>query len=167
MSHLSRSFTHYDSAGNAILIFLEQQILQSHAARIAETYTVDCDEWKSAAANLRQPFWDWATKSVPPDVVISDETVRIPLPPHGIESDVINPFIRYRFRDGETSQFKDPVTDWLYTVRHPSSQGKEATSDVKRLKMYVSPASQETTAEMAFPLFPFPVCSTQDARIYS
>ncbi|KAF8529966.1 hypothetical protein JB92DRAFT_3081218 [Gautieria morchelliformis] len=115
-------------------VALIEQIIQSHAARIAETYTVDCDAWKSAAANLRQPFWDWATNSVPPDVIISDETVSIPLPPRGITNNVVNPFFRYRFRDGETSQFGEPFKDWVYTLRHPTSQGKEATSDVGGLK---------------------------------
>ncbi|KAF8514606.1 hypothetical protein JB92DRAFT_124714 [Gautieria morchelliformis] len=117
-------------------VALLEQIIGTHAASIAEKYTADTALWKSAAANLRQPYWDWAINPVPPDVIISDEKVKILHAPMGEEVEVENPFLRYRFRsDSERQSFHESFKDWPTTLRYPTGKGKDATSDVVQLKL--------------------------------
>ncbi|KIY68548.1 hypothetical protein CYLTODRAFT_453428 [Cylindrobasidium torrendii FP15055 ss-10] len=62
-------------------VFLIEQFLQAEAISIAEQYPSELKhEYKEAAQKLRQPFWDWASQSVPPPEVISLEEVEIVTP---------------------------------------------------------------------------------------
>jgi tyrosinase len=81
-----------------------QQRVQQHAAEIAKGYTgIDKDLWAQAAADIRQPFWDWARPGgrVPPKQIISDPRVDITLP-SGKDS-VENPFLAFTFPNGTFS----------------------------------------------------------------
>ena len=102
---------------------------------IAATYTVDTDDWKQAAANLRQPYWDWAVNAVPPSQVISDTQVTI-TGPDGNKALVDNPIYHYTFNPIDPS-FPQPYSGWQTTIRQPTSQDSDATDDVELLKKYV------------------------------
>lgn len=71
-----------------------QQILGQHAQKIAKTY--DAPIYKTAADNLRVPFWDWAAEPQRfPDVLLQPK-VRI-YTPCGIDY-VKNPLYQYNFQ---------------------------------------------------------------------
>ena len=109
-----------------------QQILQKHAIDIAETYTVDKQRWQQVAADLRQPFWDWARNSVPPSEVISLTQVTITTP-DGKRTKVDNPLFHYAFHPIEPS-FPDPYINWRTTFRHPTTLDADAKDNVAELK---------------------------------
>lgn len=109
-----------------------QQILQKHAKSVAATYTVDQDAWKEAAANLRQPYWDWAANAVPPAQVISLTQVTI-TGPQGTKVTVDNPLYHYRFHPIDSS-FGRPYSGWPTTLRQPTSTRPNATDNVSRLR---------------------------------
>ena len=109
-----------------------QQILQKHAIDIAETYTVDKQRWQQVAADLRQPFWDWARNSVPPAEVISLTQVTITTP-DGKRTKVDNPLFHYAFHPIEPS-FPDPYINWQTTFRHPTTLDADAKDNVAELK---------------------------------
>ncbi|KAI0770097.1 photo-regulated tyrosinase [Fomes fomentarius] len=113
-------------------VVLYEQILQKHALEIAATYTVDKEGWKKAAADLRQPFWDWATNSVPPAEVISEKQVTI-TGPDGKSHRVDNPLYHYRFHPIEPT-FSEPYSNWSTTFRHPTSLDANAQDDINKLK---------------------------------
>ena len=105
--------------------------------RIAGTYTVDQDAWKQAAQTLRHPFWDWAVKAVPPDEVIAMPQVVI-TGPNGQKVAVRNPLYHYIFHPVDPS-FPAQFRNWTTTIRHPTTQGPNATDNVARLKGSVVP----------------------------
>lgn len=95
-------------------------MIQKHAIDIAETYIRDTDAWKQAAANLRSPYWDWASKPVPPDEVIALENVTI-TGPDCTKKSVPNPLHHYKFHP-LPSYFPSSVKTYETTVRHPFSR---------------------------------------------
>ena len=109
-----------------------QQILQKHATDIAETYTVDKPRWQKVAADLRQPFWDWAKDAVPPPEVISLKQVTI-RGPDGKHHHVDNPLYHYRFHPIEPT-FPEPYINWHTTMRHPTTLTADAHDDVEGLR---------------------------------
>lgn len=58
--------------------------------------------WKEAAADLRQPYWDWAANLAPPREVLQLRNLSI-LQPDGTELDVVNPLFSYRFASTASS----------------------------------------------------------------
>ena len=92
-------------------------MLQTHAKQIADTYTHDTDSWKKAAANLRTPYWDWASNPLPPDEVIAMEEITI-TKPDGTKQSVPNPLYHYNFHP-VPSYFPSNVKSFNTTVRHP------------------------------------------------
>jgi tyrosinase len=86
----------------------------------------------TAAENLRAPYWDWASNSVPPDEVISLQNVEI-ITPDGRTTSVPNPLYQYTFNPVDPS-FPDPYRSWRTTVRHPSRSG---TTDPRGLRKCV------------------------------
>ncbi|CDO69906.1 hypothetical protein BN946_scf184884.g65 [Trametes cinnabarina] len=112
-------------------VALFEQVLQKHAAEIAEKYTVDRPRWQKAAAELRQPFWDWARETVPPPEVISLDKVTITAS-DGQKKEVDNPLRRYRFHPIDPS-FPEPYSNWSATLRHPTSEGSDAEDNVQDL----------------------------------
>ena len=107
-------------------------MLHQHAVRIAKTYQVDTQSWVAAAQNLRAPYWDWATNSVPPSQVISDQTVSI-VTPDGQTTDVPNPLLQYTFNPIDPS-FPLPYSSWQTTIRHPDKpRSPNAKTDVQGL----------------------------------
>ena len=105
------------------------------ARQIAATYTVDTEDWKQAANNLRQPYWDWAKNAIPPDEVIALKQVTI-IGKDGKAVEVDNPLYHYVFHPIDAS-FPDPFSSWPTTVRQPTSADPDATDDVATLKKYV------------------------------
>jgi tyrosinase len=111
--------------------------MQSHALEIAKKYIVDTETWITAAQNLRAPYWDWATPGniVPPAEVISLESVDITT----FDGSTIpwpNPLYKYTFNPIDDS-FK--LSSWSHnetTLRNPTSDGPDATTDVEGLKKY-------------------------------
>jgi len=79
-----------------------------------------------AAANLRQPYWDWAVNSVPPDEVISFTQLTITGPEGSITVD--NPLYRYVFDSSKPSL---SANDSGTTIRRVKDDG---TDDVEMLK---------------------------------
>ncbi|KAF8883494.1 hypothetical protein CPB84DRAFT_1869520 [Gymnopilus junonius] len=73
--------------------------------KVAATYVVDCAAWKKAADELRQPYWDWAANSVPPD--------------EGRKITVNNPFYNYKFHAIDPS-FLFAFHDRKATIRYPT-----------------------------------------------
>jgi tyrosinase len=100
-------------------VALYEQALQQAALGIAQQYA-DQDHWTAVARNLRVPFWDWASSSVPPDEVIALENVNI-ITPDGNQNAVPNPFLRYSFNPIDPS-FTSPWDQYQTTVRHPEDQ---------------------------------------------
>jgi tyrosinase len=107
-------------------------VLQQHAVGLAATYKKDKAEWQKAAADLRQPFWDWGRNAVPPDEIIFLQKLAI-IKPNGAKAQVDNPFLRYIFRPVEPT-FTGPYRAWQATVRHPATAAPDAPSDVPTLR---------------------------------
>jgi tyrosinase len=109
--------------------------LQQRAEEIAAKYTVDAEDWKQAATNLRQPYWDWALNAILPDQVIKLTQVTI-TNKDGKQVKVQNPLYHYKFHPIDQS-FPDPYSGWPTTLRQPTSQDPDATDDVAMLQKYV------------------------------
>ncbi|KAF8148054.1 tyrosinase [Crassisporium funariophilum] len=122
-------------------VMLYEQILQKHAEEIAVTYTVDKEAWKQAALELRQPYWDWASNSVPPDQVIALKRVEI-TGPNGTKVTVDNPLYHYRFHPIDAS-FPRPYRDWPTTLRQPTTINVDAIDNVSRLKSVLRAAQPD------------------------
>jgi len=127
-------------------VALFEQIIQQRAVGIANKYTTpDAADWQKAAADLRQPFWDWASNIVPPDEVISLEKVSI-ITSDGTSSLVDNPFFRYRFHPIEPT-FPAPYIKWPTTLRYATSSAASAHSDVALLKKRLSARQSQITED--------------------
>ncbi|KAI0322394.1 tyrosinase [Amylostereum chailletii] len=124
-------------------VALFEQVLQQHAISIANTYTADKARWTKAAANLRAPYWDWAANSVPPAEVISLKNVDI-IGSNGHKTSVANPLFQYTFHPVDPS-FPAPYSKWHTTLRHPTSSGANATTNVASLKSDLSAAQEDIT----------------------
>jgi tyrosinase len=108
--------------------------MQRHALDIAGQYQVDKDTWNTAAQNLRAPYWDWATNSLPPAEVISLQSVNI-ITFDGSTISVPNPLFQYTFHPIDPS-FRAPYSHWPMTLRHADSTSPNATTDVQSLTEY-------------------------------
>ncbi|KAG9042400.1 hypothetical protein FS837_010910 [Tulasnella sp. UAMH 9824] len=96
-----------------------EQILHQHAVEIAATYTANTAAWIDAAQQLRMPYWDWASTSVPPPEVISMDHVTI-ITPNGRLTPVSNPLLSYRFNPIDPSFAKAVYARLPTTLRHPN-----------------------------------------------
>ncbi|KAH9980147.1 photo-regulated tyrosinase [Lactifluus volemus] len=112
-------------------VALYEQVMQRHALDIAGRYQVDKDTWNTAAQNLRAPYWDWATNSLPPAEVISLQSVNI-ITFDGSTISVPNPLFQYTFHPIDPS-FRAPYSQWPMTLRHADSTSPNATTDVQSL----------------------------------
>ncbi len=76
-----------------------QQVLVSHAAKIATGYAPDIrTQYLTAVQTLRLPYWDWASDpTLPPAVYAANITVRAP----GGMVNVPNPLASYHFQRPE------------------------------------------------------------------
>jgi len=127
-------------------VALYEQVLQQHALDIAKTYQ-DQQHWTSVAQNLRAPYWDWATNSVPPPEVVSLTTVNITTP-DGKMTSVENPLIKYTFNPIDPS-FPSPYKSWKTTIRHPDNPNSPtATTDVQGLKDDLTSIQQDVTSSI-------------------
>ena len=129
---LCRITTSYSYRHNTDRII--QQLVQQHALTIAQKYQ-EQPRWTTAAQNLRAPYWDWATNSVPPPEVISLQTLNITTP-DGNTTAVRNPLLQYRFNPISPS-FPDPYSSWQTTIRHPDDPNSpDASTDAQALAEY-------------------------------
>jgi tyrosinase len=109
--------------------------MQSHALDIAKQYQIDQTSWLTAAQNLRAPYWDWATNTVPPPEVISLQSVNI-ITFDGSTISVPNPLYQYTFHPIDPS-FPPPYQSWQTTIRRPDNPNDpNATTDVQGLIKY-------------------------------
>jgi tyrosinase len=109
--------------------------MQSHALDIAKRYQVNQADWNTAAQNLRAPYWDWATNTVPPPEVISLQSVNI-ITFNGSTISVPNPLYQYTFHPIDKS-FPRTYQSWKTTIRQPDNPADpNATTDVQRLIRY-------------------------------
>ncbi|KAF8500854.1 photo-regulated tyrosinase [Russula emetica] len=111
-------------------VALYEQALQQHALDVAKTYRTNQQHWISVAQNLRAPYWDWATNSVPPPEVISLQNVNI-ITPDGKTSSVPNPLYQYTFNPVDPS-FPSPWKTYKTTIRDPARNAPSVT-DVQHL----------------------------------
>jgi len=123
-------------------------VLQQHAIEVANTYRNNQQHWLSVAQNLRAPYWDWATNSVPPPEVISLQTVNI-ITPDGKTSSVPNPLYQYTFNPIGPS-FPSPWNAYKTTVRDPSPNAPSVTN-VQRLTKYDISLSETSFSHLLFP----------------
>ncbi|KAJ7620093.1 tyrosinase [Roridomyces roridus] len=126
-------------------VFLFEQAVQTAAIRIAATYTVNKAQYQTAAQNLRQPYWDWASSAVPPPEVISLDQVKI-IAPNGASVMVDNPLRRYKFHPIDPS-FPDPYSSWQTTLRQPDSTDPDAQDDVSQLTSVLKSAQRQLTSK--------------------
>ncbi|KAI0288602.1 tyrosinase [Russula brevipes] len=133
-------------------VALYEQVIQRHAIDIAKTYQTDQQRWLTAAQNLRAPYWDWASNSVPPDEVISLQSVDI-ITPDGRTTSVPNPLYQYTFNPVDPS-FQGRYKSWRTTVRHPNSSG---TTDPRGLRNSLASIQHDLT-ECTYRLL-FNVCT--------
>lgn len=122
--------------------------MQQHALDIAKTYRNNLQHWIGVAQNLRAPYWDWATNSVPPPEVISLQTVNI-LTPDGKTSSVPNPLYQYPFNPVDPS-FPSPWNTYRTTIRDPAPNAPGVTN-VQRLTRYGISLPETSFLSFAFP----------------
>ncbi|PWI69456.1 hypothetical protein PCL_01103 [Purpureocillium lilacinum] len=107
-------------------VILFEQVLVSHARRLAQSYPQGLREVYVQAANeLRSPFWDWAASSVvPPASVPAKVTINVPNGDDVQEEEVDNPLYSYKIPqqvlDGQYGTF-DP-DNRPRTIRCPPPQ---------------------------------------------
>ncbi len=127
-----------------------QQVLQQQALDIASQYQ-DQQRWVGAAQNLRAPYWDWATNSVPPPEVISLQSVDITTP-DGNTTTVPNPLYQYTFNPIDPS-FLAPYQYWQTTIRHPDNHNSpDASTDAQALQKYDFTLSDPSLSHPFFPI---------------
>ncbi|KAK7036243.1 tyrosinase [Favolaschia claudopus] len=124
---------------------LYEQALQTAAIQIAATYTVNQAQYKQAALQLRQPYWDWASNALPPPEVISLDKVSI-VAPNGQTIQVANPLRRYTFHPIDPS-FPSPYSSWKTTLRQPDTTAPNATDDVAVLTSTLQAAQRQLTSK--------------------
>ncbi|KXT13907.1 hypothetical protein AC579_2638 [Pseudocercospora musae] len=113
----------------AYMALYEQELLKV-AADVASSFSGDFGSRMQAAAHvLRIPYWDWAANPdnrgdvLPP--AISGQQVTI-AGPNGQET-LSNPLFEYKFTSS-SGMYYSPFTVWDTTLRYPTSDAKDATS---------------------------------------
>ncbi|MCJ1291384.1 hypothetical protein MMC34_002927 [Xylographa carneopallida] len=110
-------------------VALYEQLLHVNARSIAATYnSTNGATYRAAAAKFRIPYWDWSLNPTMPSLV-NAPTITITAPSGA--QDVPNPLYNYTFNPLPTSpDFPegDKVSQFLSTVRYPTSQAPNATS---------------------------------------
>ncbi|PBP21264.1 putative Tyrosinase [Diplocarpon rosae] len=108
------------------------QVLQANVLRIAEQYPAGVrDQYMTAAANFRIPYWDWAavpeSGSVFPKSVGGSSSISVH-GPAGVQT-IQNPLYSYTFKPLDPAQLPEfPFNQFNQTVRYPSSQDSLAVS---------------------------------------
>jgi tyrosinase len=135
-----------------VYVALYEQVLQKHATDIARTYAEGVrDQFMTAAENLRAPFWDWASNSVPPPEVISLEKLTI-IGSDGNKMTISNPLLRYTFHPIHPS-FSAPYSNWGTTLRHPKPpRSPGAKSNVAKLEQVMRAEQDQITQQIYYML---------------
>lgn len=108
----------------------EQQFLKL-VNDIANEWTGDgADVIRSAASQMRWPYWDWAAHPMPGyrtfPGVMSQKYVSINTPSG--QQNIINPLFRYSFQDNSALVYYPFVSNWKYTFRYPTTNDNTAVS---------------------------------------
>ncbi|VDC03107.1 unnamed protein product [Peniophora sp. CBMAI 1063] len=125
-----------------------EQVLNSKAVEIADTYIVDKEKFQSAAESLRSPYWDWAANIIPPPEVIELTEVTI-IMPNGSKQAVENPLFTYQFHPISQGFDQTPYERWNRTLRYPTSDGPDAKTDVGRMRAQLA-SSQSNVRTSAY-----------------
>lgn len=114
-------------------LIISQQVLVSHARRIAKTYPQRYrQQYVQAAERLRSPYWDWAADSnVPPASASPKLQVNFPNGESLQRRQVDNPLYTYRIPrqvlDGQLGPFD--TANRPQTLRCPAPQNYPATAN--------------------------------------
>lgn len=130
---------------------LSQQVLVSHAAKIATGYPPDIrTQYVTAVQTLRLPYWDWASDpTLPPAVYAVKITVRAP---EGIV-DVPNPLASYHFqRPAVEAGFGGFLAKFTQTIRCLGEGGM--LSNVTASNERMTAAAQDITGSVVCHLLP-------------
>jgi len=108
---------------------LLEQALQARAVAIAARFTGSrAAAYRTAADQLRLPYWDWSdptTRSDIPDPVMQDRISVTKPSSNGtpVSSTIQNPLFQYNFKSAATLRqyFSGNYANWMYTTRHPRS----------------------------------------------
>ncbi|KAF7327227.1 Tyrosinase [Mycena kentingensis (nom. inval.)] len=142
---------------------------QKAAMGIAQNYTPSLrPSYVDAATNLRWPYWDWASKAVPPPEVISLDTVPITAP-SGLNTTITNPLRRYTFRGREDRSFSDRYTTFVKsTVRHSGGvffvQGGDNVNELTSTLNKNGPSYQANTYNLLTQVKSWPAFSNDNAN---
>ncbi|OCH83762.1 Di-copper centre-containing protein [Obba rivulosa] len=110
----------------------EQELNRQANEVVTQYHGPDVEEWKTAARNLRSPFWDWAyiiaNDPVPVEITLSEVDIIGPNGPMKVR----NPLYSYKFKPEDLyTTFPFPFYQWPETLRHPTSNAPDAKTDVK------------------------------------
>ncbi|CAK3877971.1 Di-copper centre-containing [Lecanosticta acicola] len=115
----------------AYMALYEQEFLNV-ALEVANSYTgTKKDEMVTACSTLRFPYWDWAAtpdegQSTLP-AVITSPSVTVD-GPNGQQT-IANPLYSYDIGAETDDMYYSPFTSWQNTLRYPTSNDADATSD--------------------------------------
>jgi tyrosinase len=130
-----------------------EQILWETCATVAEKFTTpDKEEWKQAARDIRQPYWDWGYwpndpdyVSLPPECITMEELEIIDF--DGKKVKIVNPMMRYKFHPIDPS-FEGDFANWEYSIRYPDANKKENIQGMIEGLKSTAPGLREWTFNM-------------------
>ncbi|MCJ1391703.1 hypothetical protein MMC18_004568 [Xylographa bjoerkii] len=133
-----------------LYVALYEQLLHANARSIAATYnSSDGPAYRVAAEAFRIPYWDWSLNPTMPGL-INTPTITITTP-KGVQ-DVPNPLYNYTFNPLPTSPGfpeRDTVSQFLSTVRYPTSLDPNATSQPGKVNNQLQ-ANAETLHDLTY-----------------
>ncbi|MCJ1384871.1 hypothetical protein MMC17_007989 [Xylographa soralifera] len=133
-------------------VALYEQLLHANAQSIAASYnSTNGATYRAAAETFRIPYWDWSLDPKMPGLV-NVPTITITTPT-GVQ-DVPNPLYNYTFNPLPTSpDFPegDNVSQYLSTVRYPTSLDPNATSQPEKINKQLQ-ANAESLHDLTYQL---------------
>lgn len=108
---------------------LIEQALQARAVAIAARFTGSrAAAYRTAADQLRLPYWDWSDPTTRSDIPapVMQPTISVTTPGTNgtpVTSTIQNPLFQYNFQSAATLRqyFSGNYANWMYTTRHPRS----------------------------------------------
>ncbi|KAF8418718.1 hypothetical protein EV426DRAFT_678991 [Tirmania nivea] len=108
---------------------LLEQALQARAVAIAAKFTgSSAAAYRTAADQLRLPYWDWSDPVTRSDIpaIMMQATISVTKPSSNgtpVSSTIPNPLFQYNFQSAATLKqyFSGNYANWMYTTRHPRS----------------------------------------------
>ncbi|QIW98152.1 hypothetical protein AMS68_003670 [Peltaster fructicola] len=123
-------------AWHRVYVALFEQQFLSIVNDIANSWTGDgADVIRSAASQMRWPYWDWAAAPKPGynnfPALMSMKYVSV-TSDSGTQT-IINPLFRYSFQDNSGLVYYPFVSNWKYTYRYPNTNDASAVSQTSSL----------------------------------